>query len=400
MKKSCILMTLITSSLLIGPKLSAQVLYGDDKIVADCNILQQSTLIVVTLEENPDLVARLTKKNKTKELGIYQSAIKKYNEIITELAPEYLKVAKGDVQFKTLSNIVTMSAGERAKCSFMVYLPSTVFAGATPNAGYNAFAPETPINSRTSMGPGKGGVLVDFYSEKEKDIKYMVESFKQYMDFDCLYPDYEGPHGSSFTLIINNADKDPTSTTFGLKANPHNETILKHYFSSVIAQKGEMESALQSFKVLIDTAVAHGNKKYSNKQETQLYMHNSKNGVAMLKRRTLLINKDNLDASVTESDIKGVYPYSFKISGEDEIEKALNTRDSNVCVYFMYDEHGTNAYTSHVAVDPHTSCVVFDARNKDAYAKTSGKNEDGIYKVTKNAFKEMADLFVYFDKAK
>jgi hypothetical protein len=95
-----------------------------------------------------------------------------------------------------------------------------------------------------------------------------------------------------------------------------------------------------------------------------------------IKGKTLYLLKEELAPSVnTEAKIKKIYPYTFKIVTQDEIEKAIKDRDPNVVFLHKVGPEGTkmNARSYKIIIGAaDANFYYFD------YHKVSDKNPDGF----------------------
>ncbi|MBU0763245.1 MAG: hypothetical protein KJ607_00255 [Bacteroidetes bacterium] len=62
-----------------------------------------------------------------------------------------------------------------------------------------------------------------------------------------------------------------------------------------------------------------------------------------IKDKILLINKEYTGATLSEEDIKELYPYPFEIAGQEIIEKAIDAKDEKYC--YMIKATTKNTYT-------------------------------------------------------
>jgi hypothetical protein len=79
----------------------------------------------------------------------------------------------------------------------------------------------------------------------------------------------------------------------------------------------------------------------------------------ILKKKTLLINKDDLDKKLKEKEIAQVYPYKFKIVSIEEYDKAIVGLDTTfVIIQIVSAQAGKGNVNIHFLSEPSSGCIV------------------------------------------
>lgn len=127
MKTKTILLTFVAAFLIssysysqIDPKI-----YGD---ASDFKLMEKRTLVVQLMEEDPDVIKKLSKKEKRAgQLKEYKEFISDYNELIQLTVPKYWTYNQ-NIEFKTESDVKKLQKAKDKKYVLLVYVELSDFA--------------------------------------------------------------------------------------------------------------------------------------------------------------------------------------------------------------------------------------------------------------------------------
>lgn len=138
-----------------------------------------------------------------------------------------------------------------------------------------------------------------------------------------------------------------------------NELFIEVAFYNLIFTKGELEYAISQLgkKCTNQSNVSDKDKEISSK--------------------TLIINESNLDKGITESDIKKVYPYNFKIVSNTEFKNQLLNQDGSILCLMVFpvmkmSVGGGNAIKLSKMTVAYCH-VMYNPKNHDSYIVTQPK---------------------------
>ncbi len=253
--------------------------------------IKQSTMVVVLQDVDSTYLAELIKKKKTDEVTTYQNSIKTYNENIKAVVSKYFTAAK-DIMFKTMGDITEMPIEQRETCSFLVYDRSM----------------------RRANNGGFYSIPYDFYTNNKKTLINMADAYYDRMNFECLGKNYsDDPQYRQLILYVKSYK------------GSDGVAMIYQYLPYLLPSKGAMAFALTAMQQRYNDMANHV--KFSMK-EAKL---ETKSLMATITRRTLLIDKEDLNSKTTEADIKANYPYNFKVVSEDDFDKAFLNKDTAYC---------------------------------------------------------------------
>lgn len=269
MKKTLFIFTI---ALFVCQSLKAQ-LPGMETIgQKDAENIKRNTLVVILLTEDKKYLKKLNRKN-PEEAEKYKNQIQSYNKDIQVLVLKMLQISKS-VQYKSLADIEVMTFEERANCTFM---------------------------------------LLGYYSPKFNDLNKMPR-----INFHCK----KGPQKSIKTFY-------KTEALFNGKIKYY----LRWEFYN-LNEKGKA-SQLVFYKNLPNKFVSQADITYGLNQTELKFEGLSKKtkglNPRLLKEKTLLINKDNLDEKTTETEITKCYPYKYAIVSKEEFERAIVEKNPKYC---------------------------------------------------------------------
>jgi hypothetical protein len=249
----------------------------------NARIAKSTKLTVVLLEENEDYVEKMRRKNKTAELAKYSSAIRNYNMQISDLVKDLMPFME-NVEFKNLSQIKDMPKEERRQSNYLAYnigiKITAQLTAATPAYDFYGKSVYSPIDNKSydfeDRSAGYGKLEIYSYDKKESG------------NFKLLY----------------------------MKTLPHS-----------IPSNGDvaywLNRANSSFQDVNDN------------EEKVAWKRKLKDNGHILKEKTLLICKDDLDKTTNAGSIKKVYPYTFKIVSKDEFDKAIIAKENDKCILML-----------------------------------------------------------------
>lgn len=293
MKSEWKLMAAMSISCLAGITASARGIYPakNDEIEA----LKNSTLIVVQLEESQKYEAKLAKTHKPTLVKAYQDAINTVNENIRAEAGVYIKMAKG-IEYKTMSEIVAMSAEERKNYSYLVY------------------------DRATQYGPdGPSDFMFDFYADKDEELKGMLDDYLDYIQFDAADPKYHGEEDYRRLEIIVKGKKKT------------GDVLFMQSLDMIVPTKGSVALCFSGIVKQYNDALA-GEKKMSKDEEKAQV----RDRVAKARTKILWVCKDNLERNITAAKIEKVFKYKFRIVTRGAFDSAIINNDTTCCLLVVY----------------------------------------------------------------
>ncbi len=261
--------------------------------------LNGNKLIVVLLESDDDYVAKLKKKHEDKELEAYSNSIKTYNDNIQEIAPKYFNMGR-TIEFKTPSEIATMTVDDRNTCFFLLYNRAISFEGMRGQA--------------TDHG-------CDFYNKSQKDVARSVKDYKECTTFEWLDPKYKG-------------EDDNRMLTLYMPRGNYEGSAVTQNLASFVPTKAELVLCLTQLTNTMTANTAWTGKTDRKARKEEMEKKNKEN-VAIIQKKTLLICKDNFERAATNEGVKANYPYPFKLVSKADFDNAILTKDSSVCLLWV-----------------------------------------------------------------
>lgn len=176
--------------------------------------------------------------------------------------------------------------------------------------------------------------------ETEKD-KYVMISFGEYLDYES-FRTHTGMNGSpagwggsgagmSYNPSTKYTELANVITTL-LISDPGK--IIKAFLPNVYPSEADAVYGIQQIQYILNYLLA------DEKNTMVKFMAHIRNNAPELKNKTLLIDKDDLSKKLTESDVKEVYPYPFKIVSQKEIDKAILEKDPTAAYVQIADMPG------------------------------------------------------------
>ena len=316
----------------------------------DFQILKNSTLVVVLLEENKKYEDKLTKQHKPALVTAYQNAIKTVNDNMQATADKYLKLSKG-VEYKTMSEIISLPAATRDGYSFLMYDRSTQFA------------------------PGASDFKLDLYSDKEEELKAMADGYSDYIQFDCADPKYHGEEDYRRIIILIKGKKKSADVEY------------MQSLDMIIPTKGSFALCFMTIQNQFNSDVA-GDKKLSKQQEKE----EIKLQVTKARTKTLVVCKDNLEKNITEAKISAIYKYKFKLVSREDFDNIILNNDTSYCVLVVYPADKVQSGYKPTVSYQH---LIIDAQSDDllltVVPEATGAGAPPSYqKITDKHFKDIA----------
>lgn len=200
--------------------------------------------------------------------------------------------------------------------------------------------------------------------------KYVLIGFGQYLDYEKLNTGIGrdgNPAGWSHNVKVQ--DKMPGAASFtpkdlGMTYNKSTKysslaneittleitdpgNIIKAYLPNVFPSESDAVYGIQQLQYILNYLV-------DNEENSILKLPGQvKKNASELKRKTLIIDKEDLDAKLTEAEIKEAYPYPIKIVSQDEIDRAIFEKDSNVVYVQITDAPvGKGKVSAHYLSNP------------------------------------------------
>jgi hypothetical protein len=230
-------------------------------------------LCVILDTEDEKFVAKLERKGKKQELKNYRELIDTYNETIKVAAEQYLDVFR-ELKFITDDEVKKMGKDEWKENYFL----------------RRSF----PIVLRTKMAAPMG---------------------MEWADRDMEHVDLD-PAGKTNNSMIEFIEYDRNSRLF--------QAIISQPLCRLFCTKGEIYFAVRQLRRTIDDALNKTTNAFIKEREAEIREE--------MKTRTLIINKRDLSPGLTEATIKKVYPYRFKIVGDNEFDEQLMAKNEDVLV--------------------------------------------------------------------
>ncbi len=302
---------ILHSSFIIPPK-------GDDEL----DVLKNSTLVVVLLEENPKIDTKL--KHNIAKLNLYQNYIKTYNDNIKALASKYLSISAG-ITFKTMSEVINLSQTERESYSYLIY-------------------------DRSAQSEPGGGPLInfafDFYANQQEELQGMSDDYKDLINFDAADPKYHGEDDYRRLEVYAKSKKGASVLMF------------MESLDMIVPTQGSLALCLTGIQKQFNEANSPSGTKLKKDEEMEIERATARKNVAIARRKTLLVWKDNLARGVTELKIKPNYAYPFKLVSRDEFDQAILNKDTSCCLLVIYPASKTQG--------PYRASVNYEHRIVDA----------------------------------
>jgi hypothetical protein len=322
MKKTILSLALAACMLLLSVKFNPVVAGGGDKQTTTVyDMVKNSNVIVVLLEEDADYVAKLTKKGKTKDLDTYHRGIKTYNDNIQAVATKFFTVGKS-LTFKSLTDIKAMSVEDRQASSFLLYNRSITYATGSKETGMHG---------------------CDFYDKNQKTVGKNIDAYREDLTFEWVNdPTYEHePEYRELTIYPPSAVSRP---------EPIGNLISN--LGDIIPSQGEVAICLMQLQsMLVKMATAPTGSIKEQRQAIRSSMdENKKKSVPVIKQRTLLICQDNLEKGTTDATIKANYAFPYKIVSREDMDKAILNKDSSYCILMACAMYKVPKYPGYASV--------------------------------------------------
>lgn len=265
-----LILLLITSSFF---STSAQVISK----AKDIELIQSKKLLVILDEQEEKHMETLTKSGNTAEVARIKALFEQFNAQIKQAFQSYWKMHK-EIVYKTYPEYAKMSKEEQEEyvvLTFESYLALTP-TGAFRNYRYLVLVPER-------FGKKRKKPFVDLYHS-----------------FSIQDPKFSFP--PLFLIYLPEPEPGIQSLHFSLNAS---QQFMQRYLNKEDVKMNDL--------IPDDKASTEG---------------------LRLKEKTLLINAEDIDSSLTLDEIKQIYPYNVQIVNKEEIAKRIASRDSSFA-YFM-----------------------------------------------------------------
>lgn len=260
--------------------------------------IKQKKMIAILVEEDEEYIAELKKSGKNEDvLKKYLESLKNYNDNLKELLPKYFTFPKA-VEFKTYSEVIAMPIAKRGTYTFLVYnLSESTGLVKVQESG----------TGKESETAGLVTCTLNFFDVKNDKGNLAIYKGQTHFEEVDLYAKLE-----IYTKVTPKSEDNDANMI---------------YFRSIPAlnpSKGDLAYCFMQTQKTLEEAMLPPAKPSKNEDE------NAK----VLKTKTLLIRKENLDKGVTEEGIKGVYKNDFKLVDKAEFDQAILTKDPKYC-YLM-----------------------------------------------------------------
>lgn len=303
---------------------------------SNVELMKQKTMIILLAEEDQDYVSNLQKKAKNQnKLQDYRKAINDYNSNVQQMAAKYFTFPK-QILFKTMSELKNVSVAERDNYTFLVYNLSErlLLAG--------------------DKGMGFGSISYNFWDmpkEDENNVnKYIGET---HFDSETQY--------ARFDIYAKLNSK---------KLTDYKENLLYRFnLPSMNPSEGDVAYSFMQLQKKCEEATSETKAKNDVKENSKI-----------IKDKTLLIKKEDLDDDATEEKIKKVYHNKIKLVSNQEFDKAVIDKDSQYCYLIILPLYASPSNLGVAAKVTITRAhVIVDASsNKVLLTKFKGISLNGI----------------------
>lgn len=233
----------------------------------DAKKMMKNTIVVVLLTENEKYLKKTAKK--PAELKKYKETIKNYNEKIQKLIPQILDISE-EVKYKTLSEIELMPEKEREKYVFMVL----------GYQKYEKYAKSSYLNLHRGKVPNAS-----------------IENYKN-------------------KILFNEEEEMYLRWEFYYNSGNQSEILFYQNLPGIFLTEGDITFGLYQLQAYFKSVL--------DDKPTKIYKD-------IIKEKTLLINKANLDEETTDKEISKNYPYKYELVSKDVIDKAVVDKDPKYC---------------------------------------------------------------------
>ncbi|MES2732717.1 MAG: hypothetical protein V4714_13255 [Bacteroidota bacterium] len=242
-----------------------------DQVVA----LKQKTIIVIVEEEDPDIVLKLSKKNPEK-LQTYRDNIFGKNMALRFAIENYWNFTSG-MEYKTYEEAFKLYSKDSKQYAFIHFGVHTEQEMVRTGHSFNG----QPAGwSRTGSGTS-----VYNPSTRRSETSNVISILQIYV-----------PGKEVIRVSLPNMYPSKGDAVYGIQQMQY---ILRYV---------EADKDAKAYKVL-----------YSEPEKL----------APMLKGKTLLIDKDDLDPKLDEQEIKKAYPFPLKVASYEEIETAIINKEPN-----------------------------------------------------------------------
>jgi hypothetical protein len=240
----------------------------------DIDAAHSRTLIVITEKPADNITEKLNKKHKTDQVDVYKNAMDAFNKNFADAIAKYWKITGGDVQYKTLDEVNDIAD----KKSYVVMFCRSVEQG----------------DLSTSYQAKNGIMWWPDFKEVQHDKDFtgkmtvmgisLLEKFNKTPLYQCPLPDLY-PTKQDFLYMLN-----ATNNYLDYRINHRDESVKN-----------------------IDAKMLEENQ-------------------PVLKDKTLLLRRDQLDKKLTPAIITKMYPFPYLIAGSDTVNAAIDSADSKYAV--------------------------------------------------------------------
>ena len=248
--------------------------------------IKTKPLCVVLGVENEKYVEKLTKKKKEQEVKNYKNLIANYNTFIKSSVNEYVKEFTS-IKYITTTEFKNMDKKDKKSNAFLVRTFPEHTGGMV----------STGFNNKPSFGGMGGGNTFAMAS---------IEGIPENIDLD--------------TTNVKDASI--------IKLLSWNDDELFPYYSQQLTKLFCTNAEVSLSMRQLNNSISNSINKISAK-ETEAKI------LTALKTKTLIINKNSLSDNLTETDIKKVYPNTFKIVEQAEYENILLSKKDDVVLLLV-----------------------------------------------------------------
>lgn len=195
--------------------------------------------------------------------------------------------------------------------------------------------------------------------------KYVLIGFGQYIDYEKFKtgvgkdgspagwinpPSGTRPIGAPSTgYYYNRSTKySETANTITTLTVTDPGNLIKVYLPNVYPSESDAVYGIQQIQYILNYILA------DEKNGMMKFPGQIKKNAVELKNLTLLLDKEDLDPKLTEDAIKKAYPFQFKIVSQEEIDKAILSKDSSVAYVQITDmPTGKGNVSAHFVSNPY-----------------------------------------------
>lgn len=270
--------------------------------------LKQKPLIVVLLEENENYIKYLIKQKDSLIAVQYKNRIAEYNKNIQELLPKYFSFYKS-VQYKTMNEVFSIPIEERRNVTFLAYNTSGTLSDRNSWSIIKATMSEKDFQEKYNMPKS---------DSRSSEITWQIVQYEFYAHTDAQY--FKNYYKS---FLLENDKFNYAQLELYSYDKSKNKSIISYskYLPNVCTTKGDLAFFFLDMQCIFNETLN------DKKRDKSYYKENGQ----LLKEKTLIILKDNLNEKLTEEEIKKEYPFDFKIVNREEYDNTIMERNDKQC---------------------------------------------------------------------